>query len=165
MQLLPCRYGKLEELKTNDDVSIPCFRITDKPRFPYRGMHLDVCRHFFPVSFIKRYIDLLAMHKMNVFHWHLTEDQGWRIEIKAYPKLTSIGAWRTEKDGSKYGGYYTQDEIREIVKYASDRFITIIPEIEMPGHALAALASYPEFSCTGGPFEVANTWGVFDDGS
>jgi hexosaminidase len=136
-------------------------------------MHLDVCRHFFPVSFVKKYIDLLAIHKMNYFHWHLTEDQGWRIEIKKYPLLTQTGAWRSgsmigkysdqKYDSVRYGGFYTQDEIRDIVKYASERHITVIPEIEMPGHALAALAAYPQFSCKGGPFEVARGWGVFDD--
>jgi hexosaminidase len=145
----------------------------DFPAFRYRGMHLDVCRHFFPVAFIKKYIDLLAIHKMNYFHWHLTEDQGWRIEIEKYPNLTSIGAWRKgsmvgkysdqKYDNIRYGGFYSKDEIREIVAYAAERHITVVPEIEMPGHALAALASYPKLSCTGGPFEVARGWGVFDD--
>ncbi len=165
----------LQMMKPNDShsFSVPACEIKDEPRFAWRGMHLDVCRHFFGKEFIKKYIDLLALHKMNVFHWHLTEDQGWRIEIKKYPKLTQIGAWRNGSmvgkysdhniDTIRYGGYYTQDDIREIVKYASARHITIVPEIEMPGHALAALASYPEFSCTGGPFEVAKEWGVFDD--
>lgn len=153
----------------------PRLDILDYPQFPYRGMHLDVCRHFFPVSFIKRYIDYLAMYKFNTFHWHLTEDQGWRIEIKRYPKLTETGAWRSETligsardqppryDGQRYGGFYTQEEIREVVQYATDQGITIIPEIELPGHALAALSAYPELSCTGGPFQPATTWGVFDD--
>ncbi len=153
----------------------PRLDIQDFPRFPYRGMHLDVCRHFFPVSFIKRYIDYLAMYKFNTFHWHLTEDQGWRIEIKRYPKLTETGAWRSETligragreparyDGIPYGGFYTQEEIREVVRYAAEQGITIVPEIELPGHALAALSAYPQFSCTGGPFEPATTWGVFDD--
>ncbi len=145
----------------------------DYPQFTWRGMHLDVSRHFFPVDFILRYIDLLAMHKMNVFHWHLTDDQGWRIEIKKFPKLTEIGAFRNGSmighynenrfDSLRYGGFYTQDEIREIVQYAAQRHITIVPEIEMPGHAMAALAAYPQYSCTGGPFEVAQKWGVFDD--
>jgi hexosaminidase len=138
-------------------------------------MHLDVSRHFFPKEFIKRYIDFLALYKMNMFHWHLTDDQGWRIEIKKYPKLTEIGSWRNgtlighysqfphRYDSTRYGGYYTQDDIKEIVEYAEKRYITIVPEIEMPGHSLAALASYPEYSCTGGPFEVANEWGVFED--
>ncbi|MBN1479994.1 beta-N-acetylhexosaminidase [candidate division KSB1 bacterium] len=154
---------------------MPCLKIRDVPRYAYRGMHLDVCRHFFPVDFIKKYIDLIALHKMNVFHWHLTDDQGWRIEIKKYPKLTQVSAFRDETvighgrnrpqqfDGERYGGFYSQDEIREIVQYAQERFVTIIPEIEMPGHALAALAAYPELSCTGGPFKVGTTWGVYDD--
>jgi hexosaminidase len=138
-------------------------------------MHLDVCRHFFPKEFIKRYIDFLSMYKMNTFHWHLTDDQGWRIEIKKYPKLTQIGAWRKATlighysqfphiyDSTLYGGFYTQDEIKEIIKYASDRNITIVPEIEMPGHSLAAIASYPELSCTGNPQQVAADWGEFED--
>ncbi|PLW93355.1 MAG: hypothetical protein C0592_06405, partial [Marinilabiliales bacterium] len=141
----------------------PACIIHDKPRFQWRGMNLDCCRHFMEKDFVKRYIDLLAFHKMNVLHWHLTEDQGWRIEIKKYPKLTEIGAWRIEEDGTRYGGYYTQDDIREIVAYAEDRFITVVPEIEMPGHSMAALAAYPHLSCTGGPFEVENRWGVFKD--
>jgi hexosaminidase len=145
------------------ETDIPAVEVHDYPAFPWRGMHLDVCRHFFPKEFIKKFIDLLAMYKFNTFHWHLTEDQGWRIEIKKYPKLTEIGAWRTEKDGTRYGGFYTQDDIRDIVEYAGQRYITIVPEIELPGHARAALAAYPEYSCTGGPFEVANEWGVFDD--
>lgn len=160
---------------TAGPILIPTMEITDKPRFSYRGMHLDVGRHMFPTEFIKKYIDLLAFYKFNTFHWHLTEDQGWRIEIKKYPKLTEVGAWRNETlighggkkpfeyDGKPYGGYYTQDEIREIVDYATRRQITIIPEIEMPGHSLAALASYPELACTPGPFEVATRWGVFND--
>lgn len=153
--------------------SVSCRQITDAPKFQWRGMHLDVCRHFFQVKFIKKYIDLLALYKMNVFHWHLTEDQAWRIEIKKYPKLTEIGAWRSgtmigpydeqKFDTIRYGGFYTQEQIKEIVQYAADRHITVVPEIEMPGHALAALAAHPEFSCTGGPFEVARGWGVFDD--
>jgi hexosaminidase len=145
------------------ELKIPAVAIHDRPRFNYRGMHLDVCRHFFPKEFIKKYLDLMAMYKMNVFHWHLTEDQGWRIEIGKYPELTEIAAWRTEPDGSRYGGFYTQDDIREIVAYAAQRQITIIPEIEMPGHCVAALAAYPELSCTGGPFEVATIWGVKED--
>ncbi|MBN2778664.1 MAG: beta-N-acetylhexosaminidase [Bacteroidales bacterium] len=168
-QLFP---PEIESGKRPDNLELPFVEISDEPRFKYRGMHLDVCRHFFTVDELKTYIDMLVMHKFNVFHWHLTEDQGWRIEIKEYPKLVEIGSQRSETvikknwgeyDGIPYGGYYTQDEIREIVKYAEDRFITVIPEIEMPGHALAALASYPELGCTGGPYEVAKTWGVFDD--
>lgn len=152
---------------------IPQVQIKDFPRFGYRGMHLDVARHFFPVEFVKKYIDLLAMYKFNRFHWHLTEDQGWRIEIKKYPKLTEIGAWRDSTlignygsgkyDGIRYGGYYTQDEVKEIVAYASERYITIIPEIELPGHSSAALAAYPEFGCFEKEVQVATTWGVFED--
>ncbi|MEX2608932.1 MAG: beta-N-acetylhexosaminidase, partial [Gemmatimonadota bacterium] len=145
--------------------SVPAVRITDAPRFPYRGMHLDVGRHFFPPEFIRKYIDLLALYRFNVFHWHLTEDQGWRIEIDAYPRLTQVGARRAETtgDGTPYGGYYTKEEISDVVAYAAARHITIIPEIEMPGHALAALAAYPELACTAGPFEVGTRWGVFED--
>jgi hexosaminidase len=148
---------------------IPAVAIKDKPRFGWRGLMLDVGRHFFPVEFIKRLIDILALHKMNVLHWHLTEDQGWRIEIKRYPKLTEIGSKRkaspiitnrNELDGTPYEGFYTQDQIREVVQYASGRFITVVPEIEMPGHSLAALASYPELGCTGGPYEVRAHWGI-----
>ncbi|MFA7419887.1 MAG: family 20 glycosylhydrolase [Melioribacteraceae bacterium] len=141
----------------------PCLEIKDAARFSWRGLNLDCGRHFMTKDFIKRYIDILARYKFNILHWHLTEDQGWRIEIKKYPKLTSIGAWRKEADGKIYGGYYTQEEIREIVEYAQSRYITIVPEIEMPGHSLASLASYPENSCTGGPFEVGTVWGVMKD--
>ena len=160
---------------TTEKIKLPTIIIEDQPRFNYRGMHLDVARHFFPVSFIKQYIDLLARFKFNTFHWHLTDDQGWRIEIKKYPELTNVGAYRKETlighytdspvkyDGKEYGGYYTQDQIKEIVQYAADRYITIIPEIEMPGHASAAIAAYPIFGCTGGPYEVQTTWGVFSD--
>jgi len=153
----------LRQLLDNAKRSFPAVEITDVPRFKHRGLLLDVCRHFRDKEFVKRYIDLLAYHKMNVLHWHLTEDQGWRIEIKKYPKLTEAGAWRDDGKGGRYGGFYTQDDIREVVDYARSRFITVIPEIEMPGHAVAALASYPELSCTGGPFTVATKWGVFDD--
>ncbi|MBL7214214.1 MAG: beta-N-acetylhexosaminidase [Phycisphaerae bacterium] len=154
---------------------IPCVEIEDRPRFQWRGMHLDVGRHYMPMDFIKKNIDFIAMHKMNVFHWHLTEDQGWRIEIKKYPKLTQIAAWRDETlvghvkdakkgkakyDGKKHGGFYTQDDIREIVEYAKQHYVTVVPEIEMPGHCQAALAAYPELSCSGGPFEVGKKWGV-----
>lgn len=155
-------------------IGIPAMDINDAPRFEYRGMHLDVGRHFYDVEFIKKFIDQLAFHKMNTFHWHLTEDQGWRIEIKKYPKLTEVGAFRKETivghsgrseefDGKPYGGFYTQEEVKEVVKYASERFITVIPEIELPGHSLGALAAYPEYGCTGGPYEVATRFGVFDD--
>jgi hexosaminidase len=157
LQLLP------EGGSNADEVILPGVMIIDRPQFSWRGMHLDVSRHFFPPDFIMKYIDLLARHKMNVFHWHLTDDQGWRIESEQYPRLTQVGAWRKEADGQLYGGFYTQQEIREIVAYAKCRFVTIIPEIEMPGHASAALAAYPEYSCTGGLFEVETRWGVFDD--
>lgn len=162
------------QMNLDTELQLPCCEIVDYPRFSYRGLHLDVCRHYFPVTFIKKYIDLMAMHKLNMFHWHLTDDQGWRIEIKKYPKLQEIASQRKETwighynsglgyDGVPYGGYYTQEEIREIVEYARARHITIIPEIEMPGHARAVISAYPELSCTGGPHEVAKTWGVFDD--
>ncbi len=172
-QLFPLPY--FQNVDKQDKWELPATTINDKPRFTYRGMHLDVGRHFFPVSFVKQYIDLLAMYKFNYLHWHLTEDQGWRIEIKAFPKLTEVGSWRKETivghqsvrpkvfDGNPYGGFYTQDEVREIVDYAASKYITIIPEIEMPGHSLAALAAYPELGCTKGPYEVATQWGVFDD--
>lgn len=171
LQLLPTKVMDQEA----GSLAVPCVKITDVPRFPYRGMHLDVGRHFFPISFIKKYIDLLALHKFNTFHWHLTEDQGWRIEIKKYPKLTEIGSVRKESlvghyrdqphqfDGTPYGGFYTQEEVKEIVAYAQSRYVTIIPEIEMPGHSRGALAPYPELSCTGGPHEVAVLWGVHED--
>lgn len=153
-------------------ISIPFVEIEDGPRFSYRGMHLDVARHFFDVSFIKKYIDLMAYHKMNTFHWHLTEDQGWRIEIKKYPKLQTIAAFRDETlighyndqphefDGKRYGGFYTQEEIKDIVAYASKRMIDIVPEIEMPGHSQAVLAAYPEFGCIDTTYEVMKVWGV-----
>ena len=154
---------------------IPCLRIKDQPQFTYRGMHLDVGRHFFSVDFIKKYIDLMARLKMNTFHWHLTEDQGWRIEIKKYPKLQEIAAFRNETlighyndqphqfDGKPYGGFYTQEQIKEVVAYAKTRQVTIIPEIEMPGHSQAAIAAYPELGCSGKQVEVATKWGVFDE--
>lgn len=171
-QLLPIAvYGDKESVSV-EKWEVPCAHIDDAPRFSYRGMHLDVARHFFSVDEVKRYIDLLAMHKLNVFHWHLTDDQGWRIEIKKYPKLTEIGSIRkytmVEKnfdqyDNTPYGGYYTQDQIRDIVNYAKERFITIIPEVDLPGHMVAALASYPSLGCTGGPYEVQGVWGVHPD--
>ena len=151
---------------------LPAVRITDAPRFSWRGMHLDCSRHFFPVAFVKKFIDLLALHNMNVFHWHLTDDQGWRIEIKKWPRLTTVGSQRSGTiigtnsdldDGIPYGGYYTQAELREIVAYAAARHITIVPEIDMPGHMLAALAAYPELGCTGGPYQVGHYWGVYKD--
>ena len=146
--------------------------ITDAPRFSWRGMHLDCSRHFFSVEFVKKFIDLLALHNMNVFHWHLTDDQGWRIEIKKWPRLTTVGSQRSGTiigtnsdldDGIPYGGFYTQAEAREIVAYAAARHITIVPEIDMPGHMLAALAAYPELGCTGGPYQVGHYWGVYKD--
>ncbi|MCQ2327440.1 MAG: glycoside hydrolase family 20 protein [Bacteroidales bacterium] len=157
---------------------LPCCRIVDYPRFAYRGKHLDCSRHFWDAEYIKKYIDMLAFHKINTFHWHLTDDQGWRIEIKKYPLLTEVGSKRKQTlvghysdtpvdeqvfDGKEYGGFYTQEEIKEIVEYAKQRHITIIPEIEIPGHALAALSAYPELGCIGGKYDAACTWGVFDD--
>lgn len=159
----------------NTGITLPQVTITDYPAFPYRGMHLDVGRHFFPVETIKTYLDLLATYKMNRFHWHLTEDQGWRIEIKKYPKLQEVAAYRSETlvghyndrpftyDGKKYGGYYTQEEVKEIVAYAAERSITVIPEIELPGHAQAAIAAYPELGCTKQPIEVATKWGIYEN--
>ena len=169
IQLLP-----LERAAT---AKIACARIEDYPRFGYRGMHLDVCRHFFTVEFLKRYLDLMASYKLNTFHWHLTDDQGWRIEIKKYPRLTSVGSLRAQSlignyhdrmpqqfDGMPVSGYYTQDQIREVIAYAQSKYITIIPEIEMPGHAMAALAAYPELSCdTKLEYKVSETWGVFNN--
>jgi len=151
---------QLLTLEANTGWNLPCLRIEDRPRFPWRGMLLDCGRHFMSIEFIKRTIDLLAYYKMNRFHWHLTEDQGWRIEIKKYPRLTEVGAWRLGEDGLRQGGFYTQEDIREVVAYAAQRFITVVPEIEMPGHSLAALACYPDLSCSGGPFEVQTLWGV-----
>jgi hexosaminidase len=176
-QLLPVGIERGGTVRGGDPTlwSVPAVTIEDTPRFPYRGMHLDVGRHFFPVDSIKKMLDLMALYKLNRFHWHLTEDQGWRLEIKRYPKLTEVGAYRNETlnahydnqpqtyDGQRYGGYYTQEDAREIVAYAQARHITVIPEIEMPGHALAALAAYPELACTQGPFEVSGLWGVHED--
>ncbi len=151
---------------------LPCVTILDSPRFDYRGIHMDPCRHFWTIEETKRYIDIAATYKLNRLHWHLTEDQGWRMEIKKYPKLTEVGAWRSgtcigkdfdSNDGIRYGGFYTQDEMREIVAYAAERNITVIPEIDLPGHMVAALAAYPELGCTGGPYEVWTRWGVSDD--
>lgn len=153
-------------------VGFPAGVITDAPRFAYRGAHLDVCRHFFSVDSVKTYIDMLVLHNMNKFHWHLTEDQGWRMEIKQFPKLTEIGSVRNgtmirkdwnSNDSIQYGGFYTQEECREIVKYAADRYITVIPEIDMPGHMVAAVTAYPELGCTGGPYEVRTIWGVSEE--
>lgn len=163
-----------EQEGETSEKGIPSVSISDAPAFDYRGMHLDVARHMFPVDFIKKYIDLIAMHKMNTFHWHLTEDQGWRIEIKQYPKLTEIGSVRKETmieknfdpykgDGKEYAGYYTQEEVKDIVAYAAERHVTIIPEIELPGHSRAVLAAYPELGNGTGPYEVATKWGVFKE--
>jgi hexosaminidase len=158
---------------------IPVVAIEDSPRFGWRGAHLDVARHFMPKEFVKKYIDLLALHKLNTFHWHLTEDQGWRLEIEKYPLLTEVGAWRRESlvgrqggqrdttqwvyDGERHGGFYTRDDAREIVAYARARHITVVPEIEMPGHALAAIAAYPELGVTGEKLEVGRRWGIYSD--
>lgn len=165
LQLLP--------VEKSASLAVPLVSIKDYPRFKYRGMHLDVGRHFFPVEFVKKYIDYIALHKMNYFHWHLTEDQGWRIEIKKYPKLTSDGGYRNGtiigrfpgkgNDNTKYGGFYTQEQVKEVVAYAAKRYVEIIPEIEMPGHSSAALTAYPNLGCTGGPYQVQQTWGVFKD--
>lgn len=185
LQLLPVK-------ETNKSLPIPYLNIKDYPRFAYRGLMLDVGRHFFDVDFVKKFIDYLALHKMNYFHWHLTDDQGWRIEIKKYPKLTEVGAWRNGtvignypgrgNDNTRSGGFYTQEQIREVVKYAESRYVTVIPEIEMPGHASAAIAAYPELSCfpdestkqfyfnpksvwsgdTAGK-QVQQSWGVYND--
>ena len=147
----------------------PCVKIQDKPRFGYRGMHLDCSRHFFSVEEVKKYLDVMAMYKLNSFHWHLTDDQGWRAEIKKYPKLTEVGAFRNgtvikkdwgSNDGVRYGGYYTQEQMKDIVAYAARLGIIVIPEIDLPGHMMGALAGYPELGCTGGPYEVWTRWGV-----
>ena len=167
IQLLPTKPSVERQL------NIPALKINDHPRFAYRGMHLDVSRHFFDIAFIKKYIDYLAIHKLNYFHWHLTDDHGWRIEIKKHPKLTDIGAWRNGtiiglypgkgNDRLRYGGYYTQEEVKAVVEYAAERYITIIPEIEMPGHSMAVLAAYPELGTTPKKqYEVAQTWGIFN---
>jgi hexosaminidase len=162
----------LRQLVDGSGGRVAATTIEDAPRFQWRGLHLDVARHFFPVEFVKKYIDVMARYKFNTFHWHLTEDQGWRIEIAKYPLLTSVGGCRRETmvgrnfnlgDGIRYCGFYTQAEIRDVVEYARERYVTIVPEIEMPGHAKAALAAYPELACTPGPFEVRTTWGVDED--
>jgi hexosaminidase len=169
IQLMPAEEMRMDKIK------VPYVSVEDYPRFEWRGLHLDVCRHFMPKEFVLKYIDYMAMHKLNTFHFHLTEDQGWRIEIKRYPRLTEIGSKRKETimgrgneavklyDGKPHGGFYTQEDIKEIVAYAAKRYVTVVPEIEMPGHALAALAAYPELGCTGGPYEVATKWGVFKE--
>lgn len=158
--------------KKSTAVLLPAVEIFDRPRFPWRGLMLDVGRYYYSIDFIKEFIDQLAMHKMNTFHWHLTEDHGWRIEIKEYPRLTEVGAWRSGTQFSRYqnhinpnphGGYYTQDQIREVVEYAKERYVNIVPEVEMPGHTLAVLVAYPELSCTGGPFEIPPNWAIQED--
>jgi hexosaminidase len=170
-QLLPAEIFRQAKVK-NIKWTMPCLEIEDYPRFSWRGMHLDVGRYFMPKEFIKKYIDLIALHKMNKFHWHLTEDQGWRIEVKKYPKLTQIGAWRKETvaghlskkpmkfDGIPHGGFYSQDDIREIVEYARRRYVTVVPEIEMPGHSQAAIVAYPELGNTDDQLPMRTYWGV-----
>ena len=169
IQLMPTE--KKDIKKTfGSEVQIPCADISDSPQYQWRSMHLDCSRHFFSKEEVKKYIDYLAMYKFNVFHWHLTDDQGWRIEIKKYPLLTAIGSKRKETligrpkenkyDGITYNGFYTQNDIKEVVDYAAKRHITVLPEIEMPGHSTAALSAYPQYSCTGGPFETATNWGI-----
>ena len=159
-------------LQNAETVELPAARVEAAPRFGYRGMMLDCSRHFFPVKFVKEYIDLIALHNMNRLHWHISDDQGWRFSVPGYPKLTEVGSKRAQtvlghnsevEDGTPYGGYYTDDEIRDIVKYAADRYITIVPEVDMPGHMMAALASYPELGCTGGPYKTGEYWGVYRD--
>src|SRR5262249_20440275 len=154
--------------------TMPCVSIEDRPRFGWRGLMIDTSRHFMPKEFVEKFIDLLALHKMNIFHWHLTDDQGWRLAIRRYPRLTEVGAWRKETvvgrpsrgdtqnhyDGERHGGYYTQEDVREVVEYARERFVTVVPEIEMPGHSQAAIAAYPELGNTNEKLEVSKTWGV-----
>jgi len=172
-QLLPTSIFRAARV-SGVDWTVQAMSIDDAPRFSWRGGHLDVARHFMPKEFVKKYIDLLALHKMNRFHWHLTDDQGWRIEIMQYPKLTAVGGWRPETivghepsnpaemtfDGKRYGGFYTQDDIREIVAYAADRFVTVVPEIEMPGHSQEVVAAYPELGCTTDRVDPRTHWGV-----
>ena len=155
MQLFPSQIESNLKIETIA-WKAPCVIINDEPVYPYRGMLLDVGRHFHSVEFIKKQLDIMAMLKMNRFHWHLTDDQLWTIEIKKYPRLTEVGAVRRNADGTIHRGFYTQEQIKEVVAYAAERYITVIPEIEMPGHALAALTAYPEYSCTGGPFSIRN---------
>lgn len=177
-QLLPVEIENPTQV-SQVEWTVPCVEITDFPQFNYRGLMLDVARHFYSVDQIKKIIDLMALYKLNKFHWHLTDDQGWRIEIKKYPLLTEVGSWRKETVIGKYPvgtkerdrkydctphyGFYTQDEIKDVINYAQERFITVIPEIEMPGHATAALAAYPEYGCTGGPYLVSSKFGVHND--
>jgi len=174
LQLFPADIFRSAKI-ADSDWAVPCVLVKDSPRFEWRGMHFDSARHFMPKLFILKFLDLMALHKLNVFHWHLTEDQGWRLEIEKYPKLTEISAWRKETvvghhgnrprrfDNTPHGGAYTHDDVREIVAYAAARHITVVPEIEMPGHTSAVLAAYPELGCTGGPYEVTPLWGIKDD--
>ena len=169
-QMLPAAiYGNK---KAKADWVLPCVKIFDEPRFDYRGMHLDCSRHFWTIEETKRYIDVMTAYKLNTLHWHLTDDQGWRIEIKSYPRLTEVGAWRDgtcigndldSNDGIRYGGFYTQAQLREVIAYAAERGITVIPEVDLPGHMVAALAAYPELGCTGGPYKVWGRWGIAPD--
>ena len=167
--LPPAIYG--EQVAWKERWVLPCCVIRDEPRFAWRGMHLDCSRHFWEVDEIKRYLDVMAMYKLNRFHWHLTDDQGWRIEIRSYPLLSQIACWRegtmvgrdfSSNDGIRYGGFYSQAQIREVVEYAAARGITVVPEIDLPGHMLAALSAYPELGCTGGPYAAWTVWGVSD---
>jgi hexosaminidase len=163
LQLMPVTKQELSK----SSIPLPAVEIIDMPRFEWRGLMLDCGRYYYSINFLKKYIDYIAMHKMNTFHWHLTEDHGWRLEIKKYPKLTDIGAWRTATEythgrlnKTPAGGFYTQEQAKELVKYAADRYVNIVPEIEMPGHSSAALIAYPELSCTGGPFKTLTNWGI-----
>lgn len=169
-QLLPVEFEALADPLSTRSVKrarrtwrVPAVRIEDRPRFAWRGLMLDSARHFQDVEFVKRIIDLLAHYKMNRFHWHLTDDQGWRVQIRKYPRLTSTGAWRENEDGSKHGGFYSQSDVRQVVEYARVRNVTVVPEIQMPGHCRAALAAYPDLSCSGERHEVASEGGVFED--
>ena len=161
-QLFPPAFDRATGIR-RPSWTLPAVTVRDAPRFAWRGSLLDAGRHFFPASFVKRFVDLLSRYKLNVLHWHLTEDQGWRLEVPKWPRLTGVGAWRTEADGSRYGGFYTQDEVRDVVAYARLRGVTVVPEIEMPGHSVAAIAAYPWLGCTGDSIPVASTWGVFQD--
>ena len=170
-QMLPeAIYGNSVGVKA--DWHLPCAVISDKPRFSYRGMHLDCARHFFSVDVVKRYLDIMSVYKLNRFHWHLSDDQGWRVEIEQYPELTLVGGYRSgtmigrdfnSDDGIRYGGYYTREQIREVVDYAAKLGITVIPEIDLPGHMLAAMSAYPWLGCSGGPYEAWHKWGVADE--
>lgn len=162
----------LPVLQSAESVELPAAKVEASPRFAYRGMMLDCARHFFPAKFVKKYIDLIALHNMNRLHWHISDDQGWRFSVPGYPRLAEVGSKRAQtvtghnselEDGVPYGGYYTDDEIRDIVKYAAERYVTIVPEVDMPGHMMAALAAYPELGCTGGPYKTGEFWGVYRD--